>query len=66
MAKHRKTAITPAIHIRIAEKDRAAIARGLNAWRADKASDEPAADLLTQRLAVHEPTAWMLHRLLED
>ena len=31
---------------------------------ADKASDEPTADLLTQRLAVHEKTAWMLRSLL--
>jgi starvation-inducible DNA-binding protein len=33
---------------------------------ADKASDEPTADLLTQRLAMHEQTAWMLRSLLED
>jgi starvation-inducible DNA-binding protein len=33
---------------------------------ADKASDEPTADLLTQRLAVHEQAAWMLRSLLED
>jgi len=32
---------------------------------ADKASDEPTADLLTQRLQVHEKTAWMLRALLE-
>jgi starvation-inducible DNA-binding protein len=32
----------------------------------DKASDEPSADLLTQRLTVHEQTAWMLRSLLED
>jgi starvation-inducible DNA-binding protein len=32
---------------------------------ADKASDEPTADLLTQRLAIHEQTAWMLRSLLE-
>ncbi|MEO7114899.1 MAG: DNA starvation/stationary phase protection protein [Caldimonas sp.] len=31
----------------------------------DKASDEPTADLLTQRLAIHEQTAWMLRSLLE-
>jgi starvation-inducible DNA-binding protein len=31
-----------------------------------KASDEPTADLLTQRLAVHEQTAWMLRSLLEE
>ena len=34
--------------------------------RADKAGDEPTADLLTQRLAVHEQTAWMLRSLLEE
>ena len=33
---------------------------------ADKASDEPTCDLLTQRLTVHEQTAWMLRALLED
>ena len=31
---------------------------------ADKASDEPTADLLTQRLTVHEKTAWMLRATL--
>ena len=30
-----------------------------------RAHDEPTADLLTQRLAVHEQTAWMLRSLLE-
>lgn len=33
---------------------------------AEQASDEATADLLTQRLAVHEQTAWMLRALLED
>lgn len=32
----------------------------------DKASDEPTADLLTQRLTVHEQTAWMLRSLLQE
>lgn len=32
---------------------------------ADKAADEPTADLLTQRMQVHEKTAWMLRSLLE-
>lgn len=32
---------------------------------ADSAHDEPTADLLTQRLQVHEKTAWMLRSLLE-
>ncbi len=31
----------------------------------DKVSDEPTADLLTQRMQVHEKTAWMLRVLLE-
>jgi starvation-inducible DNA-binding protein len=33
---------------------------------AEEASDEPTADLLTQRLQVHEKTAWMLRSLLEE
>ena len=32
----------------------------------DKAGDEPTADLLTQRLTVHEQAAWMLRSLLEE
>ena len=32
----------------------------------EKAGDEPTADLLTQRLTVHEQTAWMLRSLMED
>ena len=32
---------------------------------ADAANDQPTADLLTQRLEVHEKTAWMLRSLLE-
>ena len=32
---------------------------------ADHAHDEPTADLLTQRMEVHEKTAWMLRSLLE-
>jgi starvation-inducible DNA-binding protein len=31
----------------------------------DQANDEPSADLLTQRMQVHEKTAWMLRSLLE-
>lgn len=31
----------------------------------DKANDEPTADVLTQRLDIHEKTAWMLRSLLE-
>ena len=33
---------------------------------ADEASDQPTADLLTQRLNIHEKTAWMLRSLLEE
>ena len=32
----------------------------------DAAHDQPTADVLTQRLDVHEKTAWMLRSLLED
>jgi starvation-inducible DNA-binding protein len=31
----------------------------------DKAHDEPTADLLTQRMQIHEKTAWMLRSMLE-
>lgn len=33
---------------------------------ADKAGDEATADLLTQRIQIHEKTAWMLRSLLEQ
>jgi len=32
----------------------------------EKANDQPTADVLTQRIDVHEKTAWMLRSLLED
>jgi starvation-inducible DNA-binding protein len=32
---------------------------------AEKAGDEPTADLLTQRMQIHEKTAWMLRSMLE-
>lgn len=32
----------------------------------DDAKDQPTADVLTQRIDVHEKTAWMLRSLLED
>lgn len=32
----------------------------------EKANDQPTADLLTQRLEVHEKTAWMLRSVLEE
>jgi len=31
-----------------------------------EANDQPTADLLTQRLEVHDKTAWMLRSLLEE
>jgi starvation-inducible DNA-binding protein len=31
-----------------------------------KANDQPTTDLLTQRLEIHEKTAWMLRSLLEE
>ncbi|UCV02987.1 Dps family protein [Azonexus sp. IMCC34842] len=40
-------------------------ARGIFAV-VNKASDEPTADLLTQRLQIHEKNAWMLRSLLES
>ena len=33
---------------------------------AETANDQPTADLLTQRLDIHEKTAWMLRSLLEE
>jgi len=33
--------------------------------RVDEANDEPSADLLTQRMQVHEKTAWMLRSMLQ-
>ena len=33
---------------------------------AEEGNDQPTADLLTQRLQVHEKTAWMLRSLLEE
>lgn len=32
----------------------------------DRANDQPTNDLLTQRLEIHEKTAWMLRSLLEE
>ena len=34
--------------------------------KADQASDEATADLMTQRIQLHEKTAWMLRSLLEE
>jgi starvation-inducible DNA-binding protein len=53
--------------VRILKEGHEAVARTARSVfpTADKASDEPTADLLTQRLTVHEQTAWMLRSLLE-
>jgi starvation-inducible DNA-binding protein len=32
----------------------------------ERANDQPSADILTQRIDIHEKTAWMLRSLLED
>lgn len=48
-----------------AQEATARTARGLYPL-VDEANDQPSADLLTQRLEVHEKTAWMLRSLLED
>jgi len=54
--------------VKILVKGHEAVARTARATfaLADKADDQPTADLLTQRLDVHEKTAWMLRSLLED
>ena len=54
--------------VRILVKGHEAVARTARSLLpvVDKASDEPTADLLTQRLTVHEQTAWMLRSLLEE
>jgi len=53
--------------VRILKEGHEAVARTARSVfaLADDASDEPTADLLTQRLTVHEQTAWMLRSLLE-
>ena len=54
--------------IQILVKGHEAVARTARAIfnLADAANDQPTADLLTQRLDVHEKTAWMLRSLLEE
>ena len=52
-------------HLVAAQEATARTARKLFAT-VDKANDQPTADVLTQRLDVHEKTAWMLRSLLED
>lgn len=54
--------------IQILVKGHEAVARTARAIfnLADAANDQPTADLLTQRLDIHEKTAWMLRSLLEE
>ena len=54
--------------VRILKEGHEAVARTARSVfpAAADAGDEPTADLLTQRLTVHEQTAWMLRSLLEE
>lgn len=52
-------------HLVVAQEATARTARALFP-AVEKANDQPTMDLLTQRLDVHEKTAWMLRSLLED
>jgi starvation-inducible DNA-binding protein len=52
-------------HLVSAQEATARTARGLFPV-VNAANDQPTADLLTQRLEVHEKTAWMLRSLLEE
>jgi starvation-inducible DNA-binding protein len=52
-------------HLVAAQEATARTARGIFAI-VETANDQPTADLLTQRLDVHEKTAWMLRSLLEE
>jgi starvation-inducible DNA-binding protein len=52
-------------HLVAAQEATARTARGLFPL-VDAANDQPTADVLTQRLDVHEKTAWMLRSLLEE
>jgi starvation-inducible DNA-binding protein len=52
-------------HLVAAQEATARTARGLFPI-VEAANDQPSADLLTQRLDVHEKTAWMLRSLLEE
>ena len=52
-------------HLIVAHETTARTARSLFA-AVNAANDQPTADLLTQRLEVHEKTAWMLRSLLEE
>ena len=52
-------------HLVAAQESAARTARSLFPV-VDEANDQPTADILTQRLEVHEKTAWMLRSLLEE
>jgi starvation-inducible DNA-binding protein len=54
--------------IKILVKGHEAVARTARSTfaLAGEADDQPTADLLTQRLDIHEKTAWMLRSLLEE
>jgi len=52
-------------HLVAAQEATARTARNLFTL-VEAANDQPTADLLTQRLEVHEKTAWMLRSILED
>jgi starvation-inducible DNA-binding protein len=52
-------------HLVVAQEATARTARKLFAL-VGEANDQPTADLLTQRLEIHEKTAWMLRSLLEE
>ena len=52
-------------HLVVAQEATARTARSLFTIVND-ANDQPTADLLTQRIDIHEKTAWMLRSLLEE
>ena len=52
-------------HLVLAQEATARTARALFPV-VDDANDQPTADVLTQRINVHEKTAWMLRSLLEE
>ncbi|NBV16841.1 Dps family protein [Janthinobacterium sp.] len=52
-------------HLVVAQEATARTARRLFPLL-EKANDQPTADLITQRLDLHEKTAWMLRSLLEE
>ena len=52
-------------HLVLAQEATAKTARSLFDLT-NKANDQPTADLLTQRINVHEKTAWMLRSVLEN